>query len=165
VSSYEQFAARDGHGSVFRCARKIENAISRASQYALQEKSALRGQFKVETICDRLSIAGMNKTPLTIVMLFSSLALVAMADAPLPKSRQLQIFKGMDTDRDGGISLEEWKASMSGNISPVRIEKVFREKDRNSDGKLNVEELFYVVQDQRPVAPDKKKDDTTSKNQ
>ena len=80
------------------------------------------------------------------------------------QKRRRRPFNLLDTNHDGGISLEEWKAGMSGNIAPVRIEKVFREKDRNGDGKLNLEELFYVVEDQRPVAPDKKKDDKTSNN-
>jgi len=98
----------------------------------------------------------MIKTPLIVATLFCSCALTAVADEPLPKSRRVEIFNGLDTNHDGGISLEEWKAGMSSNIAPVRIEKVFREKDRNGDGQLNLEELFYVVQDQRPAAPDKK---------
>jgi Ca2+-binding EF-hand superfamily protein len=39
---------------------------------------------------------------------------------------------------------------MAGNMSETRLERVFKEKDRNGDGKLSVDELMYIPSDQRP---------------
>lgn len=111
----------------------------------------------------------MMKTSLTIVALFCSYTLVAAADDASSKARLAQLFKNFDTNGDGGISLEEYKAGMVGNMAPERMEKVFHEKDRNKDGKLHLDELAYVPQDQRTATPtpekkDVKKDDKPAKS-
>ena len=110
----------------------------------------------------------MMKTPLTIVILLCSCALAAVANEPLSKERLREIFNNFDTNRDGGISLEEYKAGTAGNIAPQRVEKVFVEKDRNGDGKLNLEELPTCrrISGQPPLTEKSpKKDDKKSKNQ
>lgn len=52
----------------------------------------------------------------------------APAPAPAPEAR----FNAMDTDRNGRVTLEEWRASH---------EKEFRRLDQNDDGVLSREEM------------------------
>jgi len=108
----------------------------------------------------------MMKTPLTVVILFCSFTLLAEAADTPPDARLAQIFKNFDRDGDGGISLEEYKAGMVGNMAPERVENVFLEKDRNHDGQLDVQELIYVPQDQRaPATPAPRKDEPKRKQE
>lgn len=98
------------------------------------------------------------KTPLTLVALFCSFTLIASADETSSKNRLEQLFKNFDTNSDGGISLDEYKAGMVGQMAPERVPTVFKQKDRNSDGKLTLAELLYHPEE--PVKKDDvKKDD------
>ena len=68
------------------------------------------------------------------------------------QARAQQLFRNFDVNGDGGISLDEYRAGMVGNMSETRIGKVFKEKDRNGDGRLSLEELLYIPMDQRAAA-------------
>lgn len=61
-----------------------------------------------------------------------------------PKRDPAQLFKNFDRDSDGGISLEEYKTGMHGQMDPARIESVFKQKDKDGDGKLNLDELLII---------------------
>ena len=98
------------------------------------------------------------KTPLILAAVLCSFAVSAFAEDKTAQERLDQIFKNFDTNGDGGISLEEYKAGMVGNMSPARVPKVFKEKDRNNDGQLSKEELLIVPQDQQPQKPAPKTD-------
>jgi Ca2+-binding EF-hand superfamily protein len=70
---------------------------------------------------------------LTLLALSSSLALAADPE---------KIFKKLDTDGDGTISLEEFKAGPMGKKDPAKAETLFKKKDKDGDGKLSSEELL-----------------------
>ena len=70
---------------------------------------------------------------LTLLALSSSLALAADPE---------KIFKKLDTDGDGTISLEEFKAGPMSKKDPAKAETLFKKRDKNGDGKLSSEELM-----------------------
>jgi Ca2+-binding EF-hand superfamily protein len=101
------------------------------------------------------------KTPLALVALFCSCTLMSFADEASSKARLEQLFKNFDANGDGGITLDEYKAGMVGQMAPERVATVFKQKDRNSDGKLTLAELLYHPEE--PVKKDSpKKDDKTT---
>jgi len=51
------------------------------------------------------------------------------------------IFKKLDTNGDGAISLEEFKASPRGKMDPTKAEEIFKKIDTNGDGSLSLEEF------------------------
>ena len=57
-----------------------------------------------------------------------------------PKPNFEEMFKKMDKDADGAVSLEEYKA-VAGKKDPVKAEETFKKKDKNSDGKLTIDEF------------------------
>jgi Ca2+-binding EF-hand superfamily protein len=75
-------------------------------------------------------------------------AFVNAADEPTspakPKRDPAHLFKLMDHNNDGGISLDEYKASTAGQIDPSRVGDVFKKKDSDGDGKLSLTEFMYV---------------------
>lgn len=84
---------------------------------------------------------------LLLALSATSLALLAADEKPAsakPKRDPAQLFKNFDRDNDGGISLEEYKGGMVGQMDPARIEGVFKKKDKDGDGKLNFEELQII---------------------
>ncbi len=50
------------------------------------------------------------------------------------------MFAKIDSNSDGSISLDEWKAGPAGKKDAVKAEEVFKKKDKDSDGKLTKEE-------------------------
>ena len=50
-------------------------------------------------------------------------------------------FKKLDTDKDGALTLEEFKADPSGHKNPVITEQYFKRLDKDADGKLTLEEV------------------------
>src|ERR1700761_4920141 len=80
------------------------------------------------------------KNTVALLCLFCACASGAAADGAVDMERAQQLFKNFDTNGDGGISLEEYRAGMGANMSELRLEKVFKEKDRDGDGQLNLNE-------------------------
>src|SRR5438132_1740284 len=51
------------------------------------------------------------------------------------------VFKKLDTDGDGFVSLKEFKAGPMGQKDPAKAEEIFKKKDANGDGKLSLDEF------------------------
>ncbi|MEP6671399.1 MAG: EF-hand domain-containing protein [Chthoniobacter sp.] len=95
------------------------------------------------------------KAPLALALLVCLLGSISLADEGSTNKRAEQLFKKLDTNGDGGISLEEYGASMFGGyVSPKQVAKIFKQKDQDGDGKLSLAEL---------MADGKKKDGKKSK--
>ena len=64
----------------------------------------------------------------------------AGADAK-PKRDPAEVFKKLDTNGDGKVSLEEFKAGPAGKKDPAKAEEIFKKKDKDGDGFLSLEEF------------------------
>jgi len=58
-------------------------------------------------------------------------------DRPAPE----EIFKKLDTNGDGFISLDEFKAGPRAQKDPAKAEEAFKKMDTDGDGKLSLEEF------------------------
>jgi len=65
----------------------------------------------------------------------------AATPAAHEKKSPEEVFKKLDTDGDGFISLDEFKASPRGQKDPAKAEEAFKKADTNGDGKLSLEEF------------------------
>lgn len=123
---------------------------------------AIAAESAVESIRDRLSISHlMMKTPLTLVALFCASTVGSFAQQS--KEVQDQVFKLFDSNSDGSVSLDEYKAGMKGQMAPERVPTVFKIKDLDGDGKLNRTELFVNPDDILKKDAPKKDDKKTKK--
>jgi Ca2+-binding EF-hand superfamily protein len=52
-----------------------------------------------------------------------------------------EILKKLDTNHDGKISLDEWKASPRSRKDPARAQEMFNKLDANHDGFITLDEL------------------------
>ena len=52
-----------------------------------------------------------------------------------------EFFKKLDTDGDGSLSLDEFKAGPAGQKNPGMAEEYFKKLDQNGDGKVTLEEF------------------------
>ncbi len=50
-------------------------------------------------------------------------------------------FKKLDSNSDGSVSLDEFKAGPLGKKDPAKAEEIFKKRDKDSDGKLSKEEM------------------------
>jgi hypothetical protein len=66
-------------------------------------------------------------------------------DAPAkhdkPKPNPEAAFKKLDTNSDGSLSLDEFKASPRGRKNPAKAEEVFKKLDADSNGSVSLEEF------------------------
>lgn len=58
-----------------------------------------------------------------------------------PKRDPAEMFKKLDTNSDGKISLDEFKAGPIGKKDPAKAEEIFKKKDKDGDGFLSLEEF------------------------
>lgn len=65
----------------------------------------------------------------------------AAPGAEKPKRNPEEVFKKLDANNDGSVSLDEFKAGPMGKKDPVKAEEIFKRKDANNDGKLTVDEF------------------------
>ncbi len=52
-----------------------------------------------------------------------------------------EIFKKLDTNNDGSLSLDEFKAGPRAQKEPDKAEAAFKKMDKDNDGKLTLEEF------------------------
>ncbi|MGI8604386.1 MAG: EF-hand domain-containing protein [Verrucomicrobiales bacterium] len=70
-----------------------------------------------------------------------------------PRGNPDEAFKKLDIDKDGSISLEEYKASPRAKSAPDRAENSFKRRDKDSDGKLSLDEFKARGQRREKDAP------------
>lgn len=58
-----------------------------------------------------------------------------------PKRDPAEVFKKLDANGDGKVSLEEFKAGPAGKKDPAKAEEIFKKKDKDNDGSLTLEEF------------------------
>jgi hypothetical protein len=99
------------------------------------------------------------KPILLTLLLVPTLAFAAPSDTPKKqkpakgdrqKANATQLFKKLDTNTDGHLTLEEFKSGPKGQKNPAKAEEFYKKADKDSDGKLTLEEF-------RPRAPKKSK--------
>ncbi len=92
-----------------------------------------------------LKLSLMKTKTILATLLVLPFALAIAADEPAKAKRDpAKLFKAMDQNGDGGVSLDEYKASTVGHIDPSRVGDVFKKKDADGDGKLTLTEFMFV---------------------
>jgi len=82
-------------------------------------------------------------TILAAVAVSTSFALAADAEKKAEKkaANPEENFKKLDTNNDGAVSLEEFKAGPAGKRDATKAEAAFKRRDKDGDGKLTLEEF------------------------
>jgi Ca2+-binding EF-hand superfamily protein len=78
----------------------------------------------------------------------------APKNAPKPKKTIEDRFNDMDANKDGKVSLDEFKAKFP---KPELAEKVFKKMDADGDGSLTLEEYKTAIEKQAQAHKAKKK--------
>ncbi len=60
------------------------------------------------------------------------------------------MFKKLDTNNDGSLSLDEYKASPMGKRNETKAAEIFAKIDKDSDGKVTLEEFKSHRPERRP---------------
>jgi hypothetical protein len=76
-------------------------------------------------------------------------------EAPRPHKPPEEIFKKIDTNGDGSLSLDEIKESPRGKQDPAKAEEMFTKKDKDGDKKLSLAEFKVGMGKGGPGGPDK----------
>ena len=58
-----------------------------------------------------------------------------------PKRDPAKMIEKLDTNKDGAISLEEFKAGPKGKKDPVKAEEFFKKLDKDGNGSVSAEEM------------------------
>jgi Ca2+-binding EF-hand superfamily protein len=63
-----------------------------------------------------------------------------------PRRTPEEMLKKLDTNNDGKISLDEWKAGPRSQKDPARAQEMFTKLDANHDGFITLDELKAMAQ-------------------
>lgn len=81
-------------------------------------------------------------------------------DAPKKEGKQPpdpeKMFKKLDTDSNGAVSLDEFKASPRGQKNPDKAGEIFKKIDADSNGSISLEEFKTHKPAHPPRKPGKK---------
>lgn len=92
---------------------------------------------------------------LGIMVIAASLTYGQEADGPKKRHKQPdpeKVFKHLDSNSDGSISLEEFKAGPRAQKNPEKAEEIFKKIDTDSSGGISFEEFKA----HRPAHPPRK---------
>ncbi len=70
-----------------------------------------------------------------------------------PKMDPAAAFKKMDSNADGSVTLEEFKASPRWKKNADKADEAFKKRDKDSDGKVTLEE--FTAKAERPGKAEK----------
>lgn len=84
--------------------------------------------------------------PITTALCIACTASLSQAAKPgkgeaKAKPAPEEVFKQLDKDADGSLTLEEFKASPRGKKDPAKAEEMFKKLDKDSNSKLSLEEF------------------------
>lgn len=68
-------------------------------------------------------------------------AAAAAGKSGKPKKDPAEVFKKLDTNADGKLSADEFKASPAGKKDAAKAEEMFGKKDKDGDKSLSLEEF------------------------
>lgn len=108
----------------------------------------------------------MKKLITILAALAVSVSFATAADAAKKEAKKAgagtaeERFKKLDTNGDGFISLEEFKASPGGQKAGEKADEIFKKKDKDGDGKLSPEEFAAGGGKKGGDAPAPKKGET-----
>lgn len=66
-----------------------------------------------------------------------------------------EIFKKLDADADGSVTLDEFKKSPKGQKDEAKAEEIYKKVDANSDGSVTLEEFKAHRPPHHPGGPGK----------
>jgi Ca2+-binding EF-hand superfamily protein len=69
-----------------------------------------------------------------------------------PKADPAEMFKKLDSNGDGSISLDEYKAGPAGKKDATKAEESFKKHDKDGDGKLSLEEFSPAKKEGKKAA-------------
>ena len=103
----------------------------------------------------------MKKLVTIMAALAVSISFATAADAEKKEGKNHhseEMFKKLDTNSDGFLSLEEFKAGPAGKKDAAKVEEMFKKRDTNNDGKLSLEEFMAGHKEKKaeeaaPAAP------------
>ena len=95
----------------------------------------MRAAQKGESSADTFNPSTMKR----IITTLSTLAVATSVSLAQPQPEDF--FHKLDTNGDGALSLEEFKAGPAGQKNPAMAEEYFNKLDKNGDGKVTLEEL------------------------
>jgi Ca2+-binding EF-hand superfamily protein len=91
----------------------------------------------------------MKNVFLSLTALFTAVSFVTAAPDAKPEGEKKDkpkmdpeaMYKKLDADSNGSVSLDEFKAHGIGKKDPAKAEEIFKKKDKDADGKLSLDEF------------------------